>query len=1072
MIERPSVGGSLFPSAFLASIEAFDRSDDQSERRRSVLARWWRSVEGRCGPATAVRTLFDVAAMPLAALLGFRAADAQFDPRVATARLYAGGTRNLLVVLPWSSRLPAVWRDLHAHHDAQWALVIALPFVSVVDLRRRAVRHSLDFRFPHVLHPRSVNVFLQLADAAAFEDGGAFTLRDLADRATRYQAAVRQDLQVGVTVALGRLMPCLRGQSFDESLVIVYRLLFLLFAESRHLTAAGGGAAGDAYGLSAISRKAWRDGEVRGLWSSLAAITRLSRAGCQSRSLIVAPFNGHLFAREAAPSLELEGRVRQPTVLSSRRDSALGDALVALASRDSAAGREEISYADLGVEQLGAVYERVLDLDPSALIDRAERAAAPVARRHSARRKEHGTFYTPQALAEYVVRRTLAPLVRDRRPDDILRLRVLDPAMGSGAFLVAACRYLADAYERALIEEGRYGAGDFDEARHAEVRRLVASRCLVGVDVNPTAVQLARLSLWLTTLAKGKPLSFLDHQLRVGNSLIGTTPADLWRARRHVASRSDHPLFQAAGLEEAVRDVLAPVRDLRLRADDTVNDVHARERLWRSISGPSSPVARWRTACDIWCSQWFQADGEATPSAAEIRAVLDALLRNDHVLSRSQFASRLTAAAAAASRERFFHWPLEFPDVFHDAEGAAASTRGFDAVIGNPPWEMLRRGDGTSRSRSAELAFIRESGFFPACDRGHLNLYQPFVERALALVRPGGRVGLVLPWSFATDDGSAALRQHIVRHGSMESLLGIDNGEGLFPIHRGLRFAALVIARTPREFDVSMRAGIKSASEIEALPDTEMHAGTGARSAPGPSAASADAVAIPPATLRLVGGPALRIPDVRSRRDLEWLARVARTHPPLGAQAGWGISFGRELNATEDGDAFGSEGLPVLDGKHIEQFTVTIPPECRRIPMAEAGRRLPDRRFTRRRLAYRDVSGVGNRHTVIAAIIPAGVVTTHTLFCLRQTLDDERQAFLCGLLNSRSVNAWVRMFMGSHVTTSLLEQLPAAPWTGTPAQRVIAALATQLIDGAADAGASALRSELDERVARLYAVGI
>ncbi len=865
-------------------------------------------------------------------------------------------------------------------------------------------------------------------------------------------------------------MPCLRGQSLDEALVIVYRLLFLLFAESRHLTATGDGATGEAYGLSAISRKAWRDGQVRGLWSALAAITRLSRAGCQSRSLIVAPFNGHLFAREAAPSLELESRVRQPGSLSSKRDAALGDALVALASRDSAAGRQEISYADLGVEQLGAVYERVLDLDPSVLPSQVARPAAP--RRHSARRKEHGTFYTPQALAEYVVRRTLAPLVRDRRPDDILTLRVLDPAMGSGAFLVAACRYLADAYERALVNDGQYNAGDFDEARHAEIRRLVASRCLIGVDVNPTAVQLARLSLWLTTLAKGKPLSFLDHQLRAGNSLVGTTPADLWRSRRRSAPPSDRPLFEAAGLEAAVRDVLAPVGKLRVQSDDTVEDVHARERLWRQISGPSSPVARWRTACDIWCSQWFQAEGEAVPSPAETRAVLDALLRNDRMLSRSQFAARLTAATHAAARERFFHWPLEFPDVFHDAGGAATSTGGFDAVIGNPPWEMLRRGDGTDRSRDAELSYIRESGFFPCGSRGHLNLYQPFVERALALVRPGGRVGLELPWSFATDDGSAALRRHIMRYASIESVLGIDNVGGLFPIHRGLRFTALVVARTPREFDIAMRPGVTCAAEIAALPDTD--ADVAAQSGHDQRATAADVVAIPSATLRLVGGPALRIPDVRSSRDLAWIARLARTYPPLGARGGWGISFGRELNATEDRDAFGSEGLPVVDGKHIEQFTVTIPATGRRIAPGEAARRLPDRRFMRARLAYRDVSGVGNRHTVIAAIIPPHIVTTHTLFCLRQPLDDERQAFLCGLLNSASVNAWVRMFMGSHVTTSLIEQLPAPPWTGAPDQQHIARLAAMLsgrgpLDGA-DAGA--VRSELDDRVARLYAVGI
>ncbi len=118
-------------------------------------------------------------------------------------------------------------------------------------------------------------------------------------------------------------------------------------------------------------------------------------------------------------------------------------------------------------------------------------------------------------------------LVRDATADDILRLRVLDPAVGSGAFLVSACHFLSAAYERALVAEGRYDSSDINETDRAGFRRSVAQRCLFGVDRNPMAVQLARLSLWLTTLAADRPLTFLDHHLRVGDSLIGASPLDL-----------------------------------------------------------------------------------------------------------------------------------------------------------------------------------------------------------------------------------------------------------------------------------------------------------------------------------------------------------------------------------------------------------------------------------------------------------------------------------------------------------------------------------------------------------------
>ena len=1056
MTDRPGIGGSLFPSAFLASVDA-GSTPGAGDSRRSHVVRWWTQVEKACGPATALRTLFDVAAMPLAGLLGFRARDARFSSRAATAVLDSCGSRVQLVLLPWSARLPAIWRDLHAEHaHVRWGLVVAPPFVSIVDLGGQAVRRSVDFRFPHVLDARSLDLFLLLCQAAAFSADERSMINGLIAQAARHQGAVRRDLQHGVVTALSRLAPWLRAKSFDEALTIVYRLLFLLFAESRHLTAAGDAEAGAAYGLTRLCRDAWRTRETRGLWSALAAITRLSRAGCQSRSLIVAPFNGHLFSREAAPTLEAGGRARQASAVSAKRDDALGQALVALGSRPANAGREDISYADLGVEQLGAVYERVLDLDPGKLVRSApERLDL---RAHSARRKESGTFYTPQPLAEYVVRRTLAPLVRQRTADEILRLRIVDPAMGSGAFLVAACRYLADAHERALIDEGRYGEGDFDETRRAGIRRLVAARCLAGVDVNPTAVQLARLSLWLATLARDKPLTFLDHQLRTGNSLVGATPADLWRVRLR-ASRSgrDHPLLEDAGLEEALRDVLPPVRELHRRPDDTVADVHARERLWRHFSGPASPIAAWRLACDLWCSQWFtDATNGGRPGGT--RAAIDAVLKGDRVLPPEQLRVRMEEARAAAARARFFHWPLEFPDVFHDDEGVAASSRGFDAVIGNPPWEMLRRGGGTSHSRDAELSFIRESGLYLSCGRGHLNLYQPFVERALSLVRPGGRAGLVVPWSIATDDGSARLRRQLLQDASVDVLLGLDNAHGLFPIHRGLRFAALVAVKGGGGRELPIRTGIKTAAEIEALPDSDDG---------GPGAAGV--VRVSPATLQLISGPSLRIPDVRSRRDLEWLARIARRYPPLGSRDGWHVSFGRELNVTEDRAAFGDKGLPVIDGKHIAQFTVT-PAAGRCIDPREAARRLPDRRFTRTRLAYRDVSGVGNRHTVIAAIVPAGVVTTHTLFCLRERLDDERQHFLCGVLNSMSINAYVRMFMGSHVTTSLVEHIPVPVWTGDADQRAIAGLAAALSRspiGGRDQ--TSVRAELDQRVARLYA---
>ena len=167
----------------------------------------------------------------------------------------------------------------------------------------------------------------------------------------------------------------------------------------------------------------------------------------------------------------------------------------------------------------------------------------------SGARKATGSFYTPQPIADYLVRRALGPLVRDAAPERILQLRIVDPAMGSGAFLVAACRFLAHTYESALVRSGACHASDIGDADRAGIRRTIAERCLYGVDLNPMAVQLARLSLWLATLAADRPLSFLDHRLQVGDSLLGTWLTHLRRAPSARRRREGHdrlPLFDDA----------------------------------------------------------------------------------------------------------------------------------------------------------------------------------------------------------------------------------------------------------------------------------------------------------------------------------------------------------------------------------------------------------------------------------------------------------------------------------------------------------------------------------------------
>ena len=499
----PGIWGTLFPGRFLAArlpqvVETPGR-DVRLRRRQAHLLSWWTAVAASCGPATGPRAIFDVVAMPLFGVLGFRAHDAEFDRSGTRVRLETPRRASVgLVVLPWAARPSTAWRQAVTTArltGAEWCFVLAPPFLSLVSARGSSLRRSAEFALPDALADRSIVPFLALTSADAFDrprDWGFAPIDGLVASADSFADGVRRDLQAGVAQALAALtsMPPRQGtpaERFGEALTLVYRILFLLFAESRDLVPCRHPVYRGAYAVGTLCREARNPNPPAGLWDGLAAITRLSRAGCHTDDLIVRPFNGRLFARRAAPSLERAGSAARPTPAALTRDAAMRTTLLALATRLGPAGREDIAYADLGVEQLGAVYERVLDLDPSAPTRQGP------ANRHSRHRKRTGTFYTPQRLAEFVVRRTLAPLVLGRSADEILALRVVDPAMGSGAFLVAACRYLAGAYERALIDEGRCSQADMDDETRGDVRRLIAERCLAGVDANPVAVQLGAL---------------------------------------------------------------------------------------------------------------------------------------------------------------------------------------------------------------------------------------------------------------------------------------------------------------------------------------------------------------------------------------------------------------------------------------------------------------------------------------------------------------------------------------------------------------------------------------------------
>jgi hypothetical protein len=1034
------LSGSLLSHHFAERILQEEFSGRIGERTREAthkqLTRWWHRQSLQLGPASSVRAIWAVA-VELAEHLGFVVEGGAEANETRYSIVTLGNARLVLFTTSWNGSLDSLWRAAvrgGIGADAPWVLCTNGHEWRLVDAQRTYSRAYLAFDLQQTFDdPRAFGVFWAVMRAEAFRSstGKPPLITELVQSSARHGQAVSRSLRFGVIDALRHLLGALNGcgrhglpQLMDESLTIVYRLLFLMFAESRRLVPNWHPIYRDSYTVQSLRDRAEGRGPSGGLWETMQAIARLAHTGCRAGTLVVPPFNGRLFSPAQSPIAES----------CAVDDEAAREALLALSTTTpgrwigdepkparQTTCRTRIDYRDLGVEQLGAVYESVLDYQP-AFADSGRRHV--VLQRGGIQRKSTGSFYTPQTITDFVVRRTLHPLVDGATSGRILALRVLDPAMGTAAFLVSACRYLARAYERALIAEGALHDGDAGESDRAAFRRLIAQRCLFGVDLNPTAVQLARLSLWLATLAASKPLTFLDHHLVCGNSLLGASPVDLARQPPSAGSRpyrrSEFPLFLDSDLEPSLARAVAERTWLAETRDDTADVVREKERRLERLRAQAGG----RSVADLWCACWMWPDPARAPDPPVFASLVEKLTTGHCGLPERISAALLDEMCRVVQAYRFFHWTFEFPEAYFDEAGRPLPNGGFDAVVGNPPWDMLRTG-------GAERTFVRCSGVYRHQTSGHINRYQTFVERALRLTRRGGRIGLVLPSGFATDHSSAALRRELLASASVDTISGFDNRKAIFPIHRSVRFlvcTATVGAPTNR---IACRFGIDDAAELETIPDA------GDR----PAAAS-HPVSITPAFLATLDAEKLAIPELRTATDLRILERIVHAVPRLDAPAGWNVRFGRELNATDDRVHFhaGRAGLPVLEGKHIEPFCVHVQKAALRISERSAARLLDAAAtFVRPRLAYRDVASSTNRLSLIAAILPAGVVTTHSLFCLKTRLSGDNQAFLCAMLNSYVANYLVRQMMTTHLGSATVEGLrvPRPPYSSPAFEKMV-----------------------------------
>lgn len=631
---------------------------------------------------------------------------------------------------------------------------------------------------------------------------------------------------------------------FGQLLRLVYRLIFLLTVEERgllHPKDADESARSlyeHGYSLRRLrDRSVKRSAHDRfsDLWEGAKVVFK-GLAGSEGR--LGLPALAGLFAKDMCSALD-SARIENQALLY---------AVFKLAWLREDSGLARVNWRDMGPEELGSVYESLLELVPQVSVERRQFSFATGGETKGNARKSSGSYYTPDSLVQVLLDSALDPVIADtisRNPgkpvDALLELSIADPACGSGHFLLAAARRLAAQVAR-LQAEGTPSAAEYRAAL-----RQVVGRCIYGVDLNPMAVELCKVSLWMEAVDPGLPLTFLDSHIQHGNALLGATPELMAKGipdkawdpiegddKKTASALKKRNKAAAAGqgsLDTLFAVVSDPTADIIERAmaaleaapDTSPEALAQKETKWAEVLR-SEEYRQRKFVADAWCAAfvWPKQPGElatAAPTVDVWRQIRDGRGR----------ASERTAVTVIrlAQQYCFFHWHLQFPRVF--VKG------GFDVVLGNPPWERvklqeqeffasrsediaqaenaaarkrliakLRENDPqlwsdwcvASRMAAGESHLIRQSGRYPLCGKGDINTYAIFAEHNRDILGAFGCAGFVVPTGIVTDDTTKDYFGALVSSRELFRFYSFENEEFVFPgVHHAFRFALLSVAR-------------------------------------------------------------------------------------------------------------------------------------------------------------------------------------------------------------------------------------------------------------------------------------
>lgn len=736
---------------------------------------------------------------------------------------------------------------------------------------------------------------------------------------------------------------------FSELLRLVYRLIFLMAAEDRDLLHPPSAPAvarrlyAQGYSLAAlrersIRRSAWDRHHDRweGLKITFAALDR-------GEKLLGLPALGGLFERGEVPDLE-HARLS---------NKALMEAVYRLAWLKDASSLQPVNWRDMETEELGSVYESLLELTPRLVDDGRGMAFAEGAETKGNQRKTTGSYYTPDSLVQTLLDSALDPVL-DRIEADaddpakaLSQVTVIDPACGSGHFLLAAARRIATRLAR-VRSSGVASAADY---RHA--LRDVARTCIHGVDRNPMAVELTKVALWIETVEPGKPLGFLDANIRCGDALLGVFDLDALKEGipdgaykpltgddketvKHFAARNKAEKKGQGSLDfaggggslPAVPPLGRAAEALRALPEDTVEEIERKRRSWAAAEREPRRWS-WRIAADLYIAAFLMPKTGGVPQN-RVQVTIPTTGQVWQALSGSTVWGPLIGRAQeVAGAARAFHWPLEFADVMERG--------GFDCVLGNPPWERIKlqeqeffasldpeiaeapnaaargrligalaKAEAGSRKLSlheafefakrvaeASSAFVRtpgeEGGRFPLSGRGDVNTYALFAELCAMLANPHGRAGLILPRGIATDATTAPFFGALIAEKRLAQLISFENEEFIFPaVHHSFQFCLFTIdnrGNSKSRFAFFLR-------RVESLADPERN------------------FTLSPEQIALINPNTKTAPVFRSRADADLTAKIyARVPVLIDDKRGdngnpWAMSFMAMFHMSSDSGLF------------------------------------------------------------------------------------------------------------------------------------------------------------------------